>query len=35
LGVKKEEVIDKITNVKQMDQYFRKIGYLYRTIAQN
>lgn len=34
-GVKSEDVIDKIINVKQMDHYFNKIGYFYRTIAQN
>ena len=31
-GVKNEDVIQKITNVKQMAQYFEKIGYLYRTL---
>ena len=32
--VKSEDVIQKITNVRQMAQYFKKIGYFYRSIAQ-
>jgi CheY-like chemotaxis protein len=34
-GVKNQDVIEKITNVNQMVQYFKKINYFYRTIAQN
>ena len=34
-GAEREDVIEKITTVQQMAQYFKKIGYLYRTIAQN
>ena len=33
LGVKSEDVIEKIIDAKQIERYFRKINYFYRQLA--
>ena len=34
LGVKSENVIEKVTEAKQMERFFRKIDYYYRQLAE-
>ena len=33
LGIKSEDILEKVTKAKQIERYFKKINYFYRSLA--